>query len=171
MQNSNNTKGPLLGIVLIVAVLSFCTALFYFGDRLGFMNNTNCFKYMGCNAGFFGFDAFVHFISGIMVASFLLWIMKEKPKLNLLSDNIWKNILLIVALVVLVSVCWELIEFCHDHFNTIILHQTWRLHTTPPSLDQITNDDTMGDIFFSIAGAKLTLLFLWVCDKKSLLSK
>ena len=69
--------------------------------------------------------------------------------------------MIVVALIVFVSVLWELLEFAHDTIRIDIFHQAlvnWSLHIN--FLDQPTNADTMGDLTFGLFGSILTLLFI-----------
>jgi hypothetical protein len=133
-----------------------------FGEGMGgsFGSNPSCYKYLGCTTGFFGYDAIEHFLFGIAAVGILVWFFMKFPKYSLLHTERWKNILTVVALIILVSVIWEFIECAHDYFRIEVLHQlliNFRLHIN--SLDQPTNLDTMGDLFFSLFGSLTGLFF------------
>jgi hypothetical protein len=117
------------------------------------MANGVCYRFIGCNSGFFGYDMIVHLVSGIMDAALIVWLMGKFPQANLLHGRFWKDALIIISLVALVAVSWEFCELSHDQFRMKVLGENM---TTPNRLDQPTNDDTMGDMTFSIAGAALT---------------
>lgn len=133
-----------------------------FGEGLGgsWGSNTACSPIFGCTSGFFGFDAVEHFLFGVAAAWILVWIFKARPRFSLLHGTRWKNVLTVVAIVALVSVGWEHLEMLHDLFRTDILHQSlvnFRLHIN--LLDQPTNLDTLGDLFFAIVGSFIASLF------------
>ncbi len=132
-----------------------CVVLFFAMAILGnhgpsLMANDKCFRVFGCNIGFFGYDAAVHFVSGITEVVLIIWLMKRFPSLNLFQEKHWKNFLTIVAIVALIGCLWEVGEFCHDQFRMDVLHENL---TTPNNLDQPNNADTMGDLTFTILGA------------------
>ena len=108
------------------------------------------FSTFGCNVGFFGYDAGVHFVSGVAEATLIVWLMRRFSSLSLFHDRFWKNFLMIVAIVALVGCLWEIGEFGRDQFRMGVLHENL---TSPNTLDQPNNNDTMGDLTFSILGA------------------
>jgi hypothetical protein len=146
--SSRNDKK--LGMVVMMAVVVFLTIwiLGSWGPTL--MANDKCYALLGCDIGFFGYDAALHFVSGIMDAALIIWLMRRFPAIDMFHERFWKNFLLIIALVALIAISWEFIELCHDQFRMKILHVNL---TVPNRLDQPTNDDTMGDMTFSIIGA------------------
>lgn len=142
-------------------------SLIFFGDFwTGLMYNGLCFRYLGCNIGFFGYDAVVHFFSGILEAIFLIWLCHKFPKTNILhEDSVWKNIVVLIAFVALLAVTWELLEFSADHFRMYILHENL---TNPNILAQPNNSDTMGDFTFGLSGAFLGAFLVKYFDSKSI---
>ncbi len=159
-------KTSRLGALLITSTSAWGLVWFVNGNLFGLMDNSLCFKYLGCNAGFFGYDAFVHFLGGIMETVFILWLARKSPKFNFLQKNFLKNAVLLVALVALLSVGWEIGEFGFDHVRMDILHQDL-LHPTN-RLRQASNSDTMGDLFFTLFGATVMATVLKFSDKKHL---
>ncbi len=123
------------------------------------MNNSTCFTLLGCNAGFFGYDAIEHFLCGAAVFLAILWLCKKFPEHSILpNERYWKIALTLVAYVALLAVLWEILECAHDYFNLSILHEhlfNYRLHIN--ALDQPSNLDTMGDISFTLIGALVSL--------------
>ena len=133
-----------------------------FGEGWGgsFGANGACSPYMGCTAGFFGYDAIEHFLFGISAIWILIWVFQKFPQYSVLGEKRWKNILILIALVVLISVFWEFLECAHDYFRLEVLHQpllNLKLHIN--YLDQPTNLDTMGDLTFGLVGAVVALFF------------
>lgn len=119
-----------------------------------------CYPYVGCSDGFFGYDALEHFLFGISIVWVLIWIFQRFPKLSLIESVPWKNIVIMLALVALISLMWEFSECIHDYFRLNILHQTLvdvNLHIN--KMDQPTNIDTMGDFFFAMLGSIISLFF------------
>jgi hypothetical protein len=142
-----------LGVIVLVSAVVFLTGwiLGRWGPVL--IANDRCYALLGCNIGFFGYDAALHFVSGIMDVAFIIWLMRRFPAVDMFHERFWKNFLIIIALVALIAVSWEFVELCHDQFSMKILHENL---TVPDTLDQPTNDDTMGDMTFSILGAALS---------------
>ncbi|MGC9605249.1 MAG: hypothetical protein ABSF56_00605 [Minisyncoccia bacterium] len=138
-------------VVIVVAVFVVGWFLGVKGPVL--IANDRCYAILGCNIGFFGYDAALHFVSGVMDASLIVWLMRRFPAIDLFHERFWKNFLIIVSLVAMIAVSWEFGEFCHDQFRMKILHENM---TVPNRLDQPTDSDTMGDMTFSILGAALT---------------
>ena len=151
-----------IAIMAIISTAVFFIAFIFgegWGGSLGL--NNSCTSLLGCSAGFFGFDAVEHFISGIAITSILLFIFKKYPQYSLLNDKRWKNILTILALVAFAGVLWEFIECAHDLFRSNVLNQVLinrKLHLN--LLDQPNNIDTMGDLFFSLLGSTISLFLL-----------
>ena len=128
------------------------------GGSLG--GNDMCYKYLGCTSGFFGYDALEHFLFGIAAVLIIIWLFKKFPKFSMFYSEFWKNFLVIISLVMLVSVFWEFAECAHDYFRIEILHQSlvnFKLHIN--HLDQPTNIDTMGDLTFALIGSIVSLFF------------
>ena len=164
MTEQENT-GVSLGPLLISTLLLFA-ALELVGEVWdgGQINNAYCFHLLGCNAGFFGYDAVMHFVSGILEVSFFLWLARRSVSWNLFKGGFWQNVLIMVALVALVSVSWEILEFGYDSFRVDILHHNLLLptnHYTQPS-----NADTVGDLLAGLLGGITTLVFLKISRHK-----
>lgn len=154
------------GAPVIIAAPVFFLGEFGLGWALGWMDNSLCFRYFGCNAGFFGYDAFVHFLGGILEATFMLWLAKNYRRLNIFHETFWKNLFVLIAIVALISISWEMFEFSYDHVQTNLLHEDI-LHPYDVKL-QPSNDDTMGDLTFGLLGALSAIVILKLFDSKSL---
>lgn len=104
---------------------------------------------LGCNYGFFGYDALWHLIGGILAGSAFVLISGKRPRYFAL-----------LAIVTLASVGWEALEFGHDKvFNRIpVINKIEFLHFE--RVAQPSNADTVGDLLFSIAGAAIAGLFI-----------
>ncbi len=146
-----------------VLMLLACIAvpLFLFLSLYGsYGSNGHCYRYLGCNTGFFGYDMAVHFLSGIADAALAILLMREFPSLNLLTKYFWKDLLSILSVVVFIAFLWEFAEFCWDYFRILILHMDLAF---PNKLYQPSNEDTMGDMLVAIIGALLVApaFFAW----------
>jgi len=120
----------------------------------GWAANGTCSIYLGCVDGFAGYDAFEHLLFGIAAAFAVLWLCERYPNLSILPSSRWKAALVIVAVVALLSVCWEILEYMHDAVSLDIFHEplrNFRLHIN--NLDQPTNGDTVGDLTFALLGS------------------
>ena len=114
---SPNRNGQILNIVAVtsVTIVLGLSLLGNYGPSL--MTNDKCFSWLGCNIGFFGYDALIHFISGTMDVALIIWLMTKFPSFSLFHNRFWKNLLTVVALVALIAVLWEILEFSHDYFR------------------------------------------------------
>ncbi|MFA6601940.1 MAG: hypothetical protein WCT02_03750 [Candidatus Paceibacterota bacterium] len=139
----------------LIALFLLVWILGSFGPHL--IANHKCYAFFGCNGGFFGFDAFQHFLSGPMDVALIIWLSRKHEKVNLFQEKFWKNFLIIVAIVALVAVLWEIIEYGHDEFRMDVLGRNL---TSPNLLDQPTNSDTMGDMTMTLVGASLAAVAL-----------
>ena len=133
-----------------------------FGEGLGGSLGSNplCYNFLGCTTGFAGYDAIEHFLFGIAAVLLLIWLFKKYSKYSMFHSERWKNILTIISLVIFFSVLWEFVECAHDVFRADVLHEVlvdWKLHIN--LLNQPTNIDTMGDLFFALVGSVTALLF------------
>ena len=140
------------GVVAISLVALFFAMVILGNHGPSLMANNRCFQLLGCNIGFFGYDALVHFVSGVTEVILIVWLIGKFPSLSLFHHRYWKNFLTLVAVVALIGCLWEMAEFGQDHFRMNVLHKNL---TTPNNLDQPNNSDTMGDLVFSIFGATI----------------
>ena len=143
----------LSSIALVWIVITMFGELVYF-----WAGNATCSPYLGCVAGFAGFDAFEHLFFGITLTLFIVWLCDRFPTYSILQDARWKQVLTIIAIVALVSVAWEMAECAHDAIRLDMLHEpllNFKLHVN--LLDQPTNLDTMGDLTFAIVGGIIGL--------------
>ena len=156
----NERKDLVLNITLAVTVI-----VFFIGVILGkfgpvFIANIKCYKFLGCNAGFFGYDAVLHFVSGILDATAIVVFFRKFPKLSLFHlsfASFWKNLVIIAALTALISLSWEIGEFSHDQFRINVLHENI---VATNHLDQPSDADTMGDMTFAEIASILTALLI-----------
>ncbi len=153
---------------LFVSFLLMFLVLEFGGKALGFMQNAMCYRWLGCNAGFFGYDALVHFVGGITIAIGVLWLSKKSKKLDFfhIDEIFWKRMLIILAVAALIGVVWEALEFSYDLFRVLVLHINLLY---PNQLAQPSNADTMGDLVFGLTGAfgaGLIAQWLWPNNPK-----
>ncbi len=135
---------------VIISGLVFFIAEFFGDSWFNLMANSNCFKYLGCNIGFFGYDAIVHFFSGVFEVLLIVWLCTRFAKFSILhAGNAWKNAFILISAVALLSVGWEIFEFSADQFRMKILGYNL---TNPNVLAQPSNSDTMGDFTFALSG-------------------
>ncbi len=146
----------------------FCFVFVIVGGAFWGGNATTCFQFIGCNAGFFGYDAIEHLFSGILEAVFIVWLGRRYSKFDFYhKKDFFKNVVVIFSIVVLIGFGWEVLEFGHDHmlnraftFNAIGLLR--------PSMAQPSNSDTMGDLTFDLLGGLLGVATLKILDRDSL---
>jgi hypothetical protein len=159
-ENEYNQNKKLTLIVWITIglffLLEFVIANVFRIDGKNLIDNSLCFKYLGCNVGFFGYDALVHFTAGIFEAPLIIWLFEKYYHISLFhnagSHTFWKNLIILIALLVLIAYSWEIIELSYDQFRIIFLHQILFIPDHLNKLLQPSNIDTMGDIFCSTMG-------------------
>jgi hypothetical protein len=143
-----------LAIFLVIATVVWL-ALTILGEFVtGWATNNICYQYLGCNDGFFGYDAVEHLLFGFALVFVFLWLGGVIPRVSLVAGNRMKTIVTLVAYVALVAVLWEMYECGWDQYRVVVLHETlfsFKLHID--ALAQSSNLDTMGDISFSLLGA------------------
>lgn len=166
MFSAEQKSSKKLKSLLYVSGALFAIAYFFGDFWIGLMYNGLCFRYLGCNVGFFGYDALVHFFSGIFEVLLVVWLCHKFPKFNILhEDSLWKNVLVLIAIVALLSAGWELFEYAADYVRMHILHQNM---TNPNILAQPSNSDTMGDFTLGLAGFSVGVLLLRFFNPKSI---
>ncbi len=158
------SKALTISLLLLVIVFDILQILGVSGPT--FMDNSKCFAYLGCNAGFFGYDILVHFTSGISIVLILVWLMRKYPRLSILHGVRWKDILTLIICTVFIGVVWEFGEFARDQFmmkalNIDLIHPI-------NLLAQTSNSDTMGDLFFEMFGATVASFIIHRNRKRSL---
>lgn len=151
---------------LVFTAVAFAGVQFGMGDILGLLSNSMCFPYLGCNVGFFGFDALIHFVGGAFLTTLILWLGERYKKFDLLQDNFWKTVLILLALIAFFGVVWEIWEFAIDHFRMLVLHEN--LLYPVNRLNQPTNGDTIGDLTFNFLGALVAIAITKIFDPKAL---
>lgn len=158
-------KNHTLSYVVLASGLTLFVVWFFGHYEPHYILNDRCFRLLGCNIGFFGYDALIHLLSSIFEAAGVIWLMKKIPKINVLKYNLWKNIAVLIFIVFLLGVAWEICEFVSDEI---------RLSSTNPALvhsnffDQPSRKDMMGDMTLSVLGAFITALALrqWLSKKE-----
>jgi hypothetical protein len=158
LKNPSTRDDRVLDGAAIILVTIFVIGWIFGAYGPTLMSNQKCFVVLGCNIGFFGYDAALHFLSGIMDATLIVWLMRKFPTINMFHDRFWKNFLVIITLVAFIAVSWEFGELCRDQFRMKILHENLTIPIN--RLTQPTNNDTMGDITFSILGAVIAISVL-----------
>jgi hypothetical protein len=104
--------------------------------------------------GFAGYDAFEHLFFGVALVILIVWLCEHFPKYCITHPERWKTALIVVAVVVFISVLWEILECTHDALRMNVLHESLRNFSLNINLlDQPTNIDTMGDLSFGLVGA------------------
>lgn len=145
---------------LTLQIIAIVTLAIFLSLTFGFGGNSQCLKYLGCNMGFFGFDAVWHFFGGIFIASTIVLIERMFPRLDFFQEDKLKNYIIFIALVVMIAVGWEMLEFTHDHVLGEIPYVRDIKILELQSVAQPSNPDTMGDLFFDIWGGLAASLFI-----------
>ena len=120
----------------------------------GWATNSYCYQYLGCNEGFFGYDAVEHLLFGFSLLLAFLFLGDRYEGISLITTSRAKSIVTLLAYVALAAVIWEMFECGWDQYRVVILHETlfsFRLHID--ALSQSSNLDTMGDISSTLLGA------------------
>lgn len=156
-----------IDILLLIATLLFAIIEFLGDGFTFFIQNSRCFTFLGCNAGFFGYDALIHISGGIFFSILLVWLMRRYPRFDILHNKFWKSILVLLALITFISTVWEIYEFALDHFDILSLHTNGSYIDT---LAQPGLSDTIGDFFFELLGAIIGTFLLRVFAPQTLVS-
>jgi hypothetical protein len=159
VQIKNHTYSR-IAILAISSLVVFLIANL-FGEIIGLAANSDCYPYIGCTSGFFGYDAIEHFLFGLTVIWIIVWACGKFPKYSILHKERWKKRFVLIASIALIAVFWEFLECAHDAFRLDILGEhlyNFRFHIN--LLDQPSNLDTMGDLAFTLLGAFVALFFI-----------
>jgi hypothetical protein len=146
---------------MTVASTALFAAVTTYGEFFEGAPNAACYLFLGCDEGFFGYDALEHFLFGFAAVWIIVRLCELFPRYSILPDEYWKCGLIVLSLVALVAVGWEFCEWFRDAYLLDIAHQpllNLRLHIN--YLAQPSNFDTMGDLSFTLLGSFLALLFL-----------
>ncbi len=149
--NPDFFKASRLDIAFFFSTLLFAAAEFFADSSFWLIENSRCFHYLGCNAGFFGYDVIVHFFGGIFEVMLIVWVGEKYLHLNILHSRFWKNALTLVMAIAFFAVVWEIYEFALDSFGTRLINSVFYILNNNPT--QPGNSDTMGDMTFAILGA------------------
>jgi glycerol uptake facilitator-like aquaporin len=146
-----------LNIAVAIAASLYITVILLHGQ---FGANLRCFSLLGCNSGFFGYDAmFEHFLCAFVGTLLLVRFMKVHPNKSFLHNLLWKNAVMLIALVMLLSVAWEFFEFSHDQIVAQISPNSTLTFLSGRRL-QPNNTDTMGDLTFDFLGSIAAIIVL-----------
>ena len=131
--------------------------------------NPLCFRYLGCNAGFLGYDALIHFCSGIAETLTLFWAAANFSKFDMFrSASLAQSVVYMLGIIGLISIGWELIEFSYDGIRMVFFHINLLV---PNTLSQPSNADTVGDLVCGLVGALFTLVAVIKSDRTLLLDE
>ncbi len=150
---TKKVKTHRLGVLAILFSAAF-SFLSIWGNWSGHMNNDVCYAYLGCNAGFFGYDAITHLLSGVAITTTLIWISARFAPLSIMTGVLWKDILILTACTVLISVFWEIGECIGDWMRMYWMHKDLLFPTN--RLFQPSNADTVGDLTYCFIGGLIT---------------
>jgi len=156
------TKPSWITLLFVSSLWLFCISDYFGQVWPRWEANDLCFRYLGCNAGFFGYDALVHFFFGITAAFGLMGIFESWPKLSLFHKTLrhplrnWKNVLIVILFVAAISYFWEILECSTDAYRMYFLH----LDLLHPKniLAQPSDFDTMGDMTCAVVGSFIALI-------------
>lgn len=130
-----------------------------YGELLNGAPNSACYPVLGCDSGFFGYDALEHFLFGFAAVWTIVWLCQKLPRYSILDTTYWRSWSALVTGVMFIAVLWEMGECFRDAYLIDIAHQSlvnFRLHIN--YLAQPSNFDTMGDLSFTLLGSLLALL-------------
>jgi len=148
------------GILAFISMTVWIMIILY-GEFFGGVPNSACYPYLGCDSGFFGYDALEHFLFGFAMVWMIVWLCQKFPTYSILNETYWKSALVLAALAVSIEVVWEIGECFRDAYLLDIAHEqllNLRLHIN--YLAQPSNFDTMGDMAFNMLGSLLALPFM-----------
>ncbi len=132
-----------------------------YGEFMNGAPNSACYPYLGCDSGFFGYDALEHFLFGFAAVWLLVWFFRKYPRYSLLHSTFWKSAMSILAMVAFIAVIWEMLECFRDAYLLDLAHaQLLDFKLRLNLLAQPSNIDTMGDLTFTLLGVLLAFPFL-----------
>lgn len=151
---------------LRVRSIAFTTTLLWsavmlYGEFFGGAPNSACYPYLGCDSGFFGYDAIEHLLFGLAMVWILVWLFQKFPQYSLLDTKFFKSGIILVICVTFIAVIWEMGELVRDAYLLDVMQQqliNFRLHIN--YLAQPSNFDTMGDLSFNLLGSILSIFWL-----------
>ena len=76
-----------LNILLAFSALIFIAAII---GGVWYDNNAYCFRFFGCNAGFFGYDILEHFSGGLFSALAIVRLALRFPRINIFHNDALK---------------------------------------------------------------------------------
>lgn len=133
-----------------------------YGEFFNGALNSTCYPYLGCDAGFFGYDALEHFLFGFAAVWVIVWLCRKFPRRSILTAEHWKSGLILVASAMLIAVFWEMGEFLRDaYLLDIARERLFDLQLHINYLAQPSNFDTMGDLTLNLLGSLLALPLLY----------
>lgn len=142
-------------VITIVAAVAWI-AVTGFGEFFGGAPNSACYSYLGCDAGFFGYDALEHFLFGFAAVWGIILASQKSPEYSILHADFLKSAITLVAIVALLGVVWEIGECFRDSYLLDIAHERLLdLGRHINYLAQPSNIDTMGDLSFALLGSLL----------------
>ncbi len=128
------------------------------GDHAGWTANNYCPNYFSCTIGFFGFDALQHFFGGIISLFIIGYYSELYPQYSLFHQNKVKNFVILLSVSIFLAFMFEGGEMVHDAFRFGIRHIAESV-SGHHQLDQPTNLDTMGDMFFHAIASMIVIWF------------
>jgi hypothetical protein len=106
----------------------------------GLIDNMHCFRFIGCNTGFAGYDGLVHFMSGICIGLGLIW-LKRRGARHMAAWGLG------------IALAWEAMEWAYDWGRAAILGMDllapYNIMTQPSGID------TLGDVILGCLGTAL----------------
>lgn len=131
--------------------LALFAVLEFLGDLWpGYIANHYCLPLLGCNLGFFGYEGFMHFVSGVCVALGLVWAHERSylPAPTARTMALWSAG---------IALAWELCEWIYDLVRIYALHMDL---LNPNRLAQPNFIDTAGDVVLALAGTALAFAYM-----------
>lgn len=154
--------------LLLIATLLFALSEFFGDAWTYYIQNSRCFALLGCNAGFFGYDAIIHVAGGIFFTALLIWLMNRHSYYNMLHDDLRKSAFVLLGIIACITIVWEVYEYILDYFGVLALHPAGSYIDT---LAQPGPADTVGDMAFELLGSCIGILLFYVFDRNSLRKK
>lgn len=114
----------------------------------GYIANEHCFELLGCNIGFYGYDGFLHFVSGICVGLGVIW-AKHRAYIDRASATAFAMLSSGIAVV------WEFAEWAYDLTRIHLLDMNLLV---PNILTQPNSQDTVGDVILALIGTLIVYL-------------
>lgn len=140
-------------LLLVFLLALFALLEFIIGAGFSWAAPDVCFRYIGCNRGFFGFDGITHAVSGAAEGTIFAILVRGARRQRTLRRHLFMLALFALCL----AIGWELTEWFVDNLQLPLRYPELFFGTTAGY--QLSRIDTFGDI---VCTGSMAYLFGWL---------